>query len=350
MIRGKRIAVVLPAYRVERQIAGVVSEIPPEVDLVFVVDDASPDGTAAAVGALKDPRVCLLRHERNEGVGGAMITGFRAALEADADVVVKCDGDGQMDPARIPALVAPLVRGQAEYAKGCRFHHFDELRSMPWVRFAGNIGLTFLTKLASGYWHVLDPQNGFVAIQAGVLRRVSLEKLARGYFFENDMLIRLNSIGARVVDVPMPARYGEESSSLWPGRALVLFPPRLLAGFLRRVFWRYLFYDVSPVAVFLLAGFLLAAFGGIFGAYQWRQNARLGQATPTGTVILAAVPFILGVQLLLQAIVLDIQNSPRPRPSEPRFPENGPGGDSVRTIEGDSTVSDAAPAYRETSP
>jgi dolichol-phosphate mannosyltransferase len=312
VIHGKTLAAVVPAYRVERQIGGVLEAMPPEIDLVFVVDDASPDQTNTVASAVRDPRVRLIRHEKNQGVGGAMASGFRAALAEGADIIVKCDGDGQMDPQQIPRLVAPLVSGEADYAKGCRFYHFAELRSMPRARFFGNIGLTFLTKLASGYWHVLDPQNGFVAIRAETLGRIPLEKLARGYFFENDMLIRLNCIEARVLDVPMPARYGDELSSLSPWRILVSFPARLLAGFFRRIFWRYLFFDVSPVAVFFLAGLALALFGAVFGSLHWIQNARLGRETPTGTVILAAVPFILGVQLLLQALVLDIQNSPRP--------------------------------------
>jgi dolichol-phosphate mannosyltransferase len=311
VIRGRSIAVVIPAYRVEGQLGAVLAAIPREVDQVFVVDDASHDGTSAVVRACQDPRVRLLRHETNQGVGGAMATGFCAALDAGASIVVKCDGDGQMDPALISALVAPLVRGEAEYAKGCRFHHFSELQAMPRVRFVGNIGLTFLTKFASGYWHVLDPQNGFVAVLSSTLRRISLDRLARGYFFENDMLIRLNSVGARVADVPMAARYGDEPSSLSPMRILVSFPARLLAGFFRRVFWRYVFFDVSPVAVFLLAGLALVLFGGLFGAYNWIHNALRGVETPTGTVIVAAVPFILGVQFLLQALVLDIQNSPK---------------------------------------
>ncbi len=312
MIDGKTLAAVVPAFCVERQIVSVLEAMPREIDVVFVVDDGSPDGTGAAVRSFDDPRVRLIRHEKNRGVGGAMATGYRAALEAGADFIVKCDGDGQMDPALIPSLVTPLVRGRSDYAKGCRFHHFTELRSMPRGRFVGNIGLTFLTKLASGYWHVLDPQNGFVAIRSEALRRIPIDKLARGYFFENDMLIRLNCIEARVLDVPMPARYGDESSSLNPWRVLVSFPARLVAGFCRRLFWRYLFFDVSPVAVLFLSGLALTLFGAIFGSYHWIHNAGLGRETPTGTVILAAVPLILGVQLLLQALVLDIQNSPRP--------------------------------------
>ncbi len=311
MIEGRTVVVVVPAYRVEREIGTLLARMPAYVDRVLVVDDASPDRTSEAVRSVQDRRVTLLRHARNMGVGGAMATGFRAALDAGADLIVKCDGDGQMEPQDMKELLVPLLENRAEYAKGCRFHHPRELDSMPKVRLVGNIGLTFLTKLASGYWHVLDPQNGFLAIGAPTLRRLRLERLARGYFFENDMLLRLNTLGARVADVPLPSRYGEESSSLKPGSVALEFPFRLIAGLFRRVFWRYVFYDVSPVAVFVLFGLILFLFGAFFGAYHWIVNALYHRATPTGTVILAAVPFILGFQLLLQALVLDIENSPR---------------------------------------
>jgi dolichol-phosphate mannosyltransferase len=320
MIEEKKVAVVVPCFRVEREIGSLLARVPAYVDRIFVVDDASPDGTAAAVAAVADPRITLLRHSNNRGVGGAMATGYRAALEAGADFVVKCDGDGQMDPQDIAALLRPLLDRRAEYAKGCRFHHVDALGTMPRVRLAGNIALTFLTKLASGYWHVLDPQNGFVAIEARTLARLRLDRLARGFFFENDMLLRLNAIEARVADIPLPSRYGAETSSLKPGRIALEFPFRLVLGLFRRIYWRYVFYDVSPIALFVFFGLALFLFGGFFGAYHWIVNAIHGRATPTGTVILAAVPFILGFQLLLQAVVLDIQNSPRAeREATPRF-------------------------------
>lgn len=321
MIGESRITVIVPAYRVENEIGSVLQRMPSFVDSVLVVDDASPDATAEKAVASRDPRVVLLRHRQNQGVGGAMATGFRAALEQQADLVVKCDGDGQMDPQDIEALLRPLIEGRADYSKGCRFHHPRELESMPRIRRGGNIGLTFLTKLASGYWHILDPQNGFLAIRGDVLRRLPVERLARGYFFENDMLIRLNCIEARVADVPLPSRYGNESSSLSPSRALFEFPARLIAGFLRRIFWRYVFYDVSPVAVFFFVGLVLFLFGSIFGLWHWMANSRASRATPTGTVILAAIPVILGFQLLLQALVLDVQGSPRPeRETRPLLP------------------------------
>ena len=282
MIEGRTLAVVIPAYRVEREIAGVIGGMPAHVDRIIVVDDASPDGTSQIVEALGDSRVQLIRHSRNQGVGGAMATGFGAALEAGSDLVVKCDGDGQMDPRDIPVLLRPILAGRAEYSKGCRFHHFRDLSAMPRTRLGGNIALTFLTKFASGYWHVLDPQNGFVAIRADVLRRLPLARLSRGYFFENDMLIRLNALEARVEDVPLPSHYGGETSSLRPGRALLEFPFRLVGGFFRRLFWRYLFYDVSPVAIFFLSGsalFLLAPSSGpTTGSTTPRETFRLRRA------------------------------------------------------------------------
>jgi hypothetical protein len=230
-----------------------------------------------------------------------------------------------MDPGAIPTLLEPILEGRADFAKGCRFHHPSELQTMPRVRLLGNIGLTFLTKLASGYWHILDPQNGFLAVRADMLRRLPLDRLARGYFFENDMLIRLNVLEARAADVPIPSSYRDETSSLRPARALLEFPFRLIAGFWRRVFWRYVFYDVSPVAVFLFFGTLLFTFGFLYGGYFWVANAIRGVATPTGTVIVAAVPLILGFQLLLEAVVLDIRNSPRPGSrSDPELYSGGP--------------------------
>lgn len=312
-----RIAVVIPAFRVASEIGAVLNAMPSEVDRIFVVDDASPDGLAAAVEGLANPRVTLLRHEKNQGVGGATVTGMRAALEAGCDIVVKCDGDGQMDPRAIPRLIEPILSGYADHAKGSRFHHFRELGAMPKWRFVGNVGLTFLTKLASGYWNVLDPVNGFLATRAEVLRRIPLHRLSRRYFFETDLLIRLNIVGARVADVPLAARYGEERSSLSTFRALFSFPPKLLAGLARRIFWRYLFYDVSPVAIFAGLGGLLTGFGVLFGGYQWVRHAAAGVATPVGTIMLAALPVLLGFELLLQAVVLDIQNTPRPGAAPP---------------------------------
>ena len=313
MIEGLRVVVVVPAYRVAREIGDVLGAMPDAVDRIIVVDDASPDDLGAVLSTVTDPRVRVLRHEKNQGVGGATVTGMLAAIEEGADVIVKCDADGQMDPSDIPALVAPLARGEADHVKGSRYHHARALGTMPRWRFVGNIGLTFLTKLSSGYWNILDPVNGFFATRAEVLNRIPLARVSRRYFFETDLLVRLNIVEARVADLPQPARYGSERSSLSVTHALFGFPPRLLAGLIRRVFWRYLFYDVSPVAIFGIAGSVLAVFGLGFGLVEWVRHAAQGVTTPLGTIMIAAIPVIFGFQLLLQAVILDIGNTPRPR-------------------------------------
>ncbi len=307
-----KIACVIPAHNEERFIGGVLRAIPPRVERVFVVDDASRDGTAAAVAAVGDPRVTLLRHEVNRGLGAAMATGYRAALATDAEIVVKLDGDGQMDPAEIERLVLPIEEGLADYCKGVRFRGRDVIRRMPPVRLAGNLGLSFLTKIATGYWDLLDPTNGFTAIGRPALHQLNLDRVARGFFFETDMLFHLYLAGAVAMDVAIPARYGEETSDLSPLRALITFPWWLLRVFVRRIVWRYFIIDFSAVSAFLIVGGALFGWGLVFGLWKWIQMAVfVGAATPTGTIMLAAVPLILGFQLLLQAVVLDIQNVPR---------------------------------------
>jgi len=311
MIEDRKIAVVIPAYRVAEKIGDVIRCMPDCIDKIIVIDDASPDDVTQRVERMQDPRVILVRHRQNQGVGGATVTGMIEAMQRGYDIIVKCDGDGQMNPADIPQLVDPLIRGLADHAKGCRFYHIRALRSMPVWRFVGNVGLTFLTKLASGYWNILDPVNGFLATRADVLRDMQLSEISRRYFFETDLLIRLNILEARVADVPLPAKYSDETSALSITRTLFVFPLQLICGLFRRIFWRYIFYDVSPVAIFAVLGSLLLGFGAIFGSYQWVTHLVQGVGTPTGTIFLAALPCILGFQLLLQAAVLDIQNTPR---------------------------------------
>jgi glycosyltransferase involved in cell wall biosynthesis len=311
MYQEREIAVVVPAYNVAAHIGRVIKGIPDFVDRIIVVEDASTDETADVLREIDDPRLTVVRHATNRGVGAAMATGFRRALELGADVVVKMDGDDQMDPAFIGALVDPIVRDGYGYTKGNRFLCETELDDMPRLRLIGSFALTFLSKLASGYWHVFDPVNGFLAIDAGVLRKLPLDRLARRYFFENDMLIKLNVLKTRVKDVPIPARYADERSSMRVSRVLTTFPFYLARGFVDRVYRRHVLREFSPVAVFWVLGAVLLAWGTGFGAYTWIKSTVSGHAATTGTVMLSVLPFILGFQLALQAILIEIQESPR---------------------------------------
>lgn len=309
--RGARVGVVIPAYRVAGQIERVIRGIPGWVGSIVVVEDKSPDDTAERVARLADPRVTLIRHPQNRGVGGAMKSGFLEALRQGLDVVVKMDGDDQMDPEHLPLLVEPLLDGRADVVKANRYFSLGSLRGMPLVRVLGNGGLAFLVKLASGYWNVFDPANGYVAMRGEVLQRIDVDSLPDRYFFESGFLIELGIQRAVVQDVAIPARYADEHSSLSPVRVLLEFPPRLLWGFARRVFWRYFVHDFTALSVYLLLGVPLLAWGVGFGAAQWLLLQRTGTYASAGVVMLAAMPIILGAQLLLQAITLDVQNVPR---------------------------------------
>ncbi len=312
MYNNHTVGVVIPCYRVEKEIAAVIAQLPAFIDRIIAVDDAGPDGTAAVLDAMNDPRLIVIRHDTNQGVGGAMASGFDKALDLNLDVVVKIDGDGQMAPEHIVDLIDPLRAGICDYAKGNRFLHFRELRRMPLVRQFGNILLTFLTKVASGYWHIFDPQNGFVAIGRPYLVTLDLDRIRRRrYFFENEMLIQLNIVGARVLDCPMPAKYGNETSSLKISHILSYYPYLLLRGYFSRLYHRHVLRDFSIIIPLYFFGFSLFAFGVVFGINAWVTSARLGVATPTGTVMIAVLPLILGFQMLMQGLMLEILQSPR---------------------------------------
>ena len=311
MHEGYRVAAVVPALNEASHIQGVLQRIPAFVDSVVVVDDHSADDTAAVAAALGDPRVQIIRHPETRGVGGATVSGMQRALELGADLVVKIDGDGQMDPTQIESLLHPLIHQGYDYAKANRFLHANALRQMPRHRLVGNFLMTFLTKLASGYWHIFDPQNGYVAIKATALRALDLGQLARGFFFENDMLIRLNILNFRVKDVAMPAYYGGEESALRVNHVVVTFPFYLARGLWRRIWEKYVLRDFSPIAMFWLSGMPLMIFGGVVGALTWTHSLWVGRPATTGTVMLCVLPFLLGFELILQAIILEIRENPR---------------------------------------
>ena len=265
----------IPAYRVAQHVEGVIARVPPEVGHIIVVDDASPDLLQDVLGRLSESRLIVLRHEVNLGVGAAMKTGFRKALELGADIIVKIDGDGQMDPALIPEFIEPIISGEADFTKGNRFDDLSVIRAMPFVRRAGNLALSFLVKLASGYWHAFDPTNGYVALRGVVLERISPKRLADRYFFEISLLCEAYFARAVLQDIPMKPVYADETSSLSPLSALGDFAPRLVGRSVKRIFLSYFMRDFNVVSVFLLAGVPALVFGIVWSAYHWIQSARL---------------------------------------------------------------------------
>jgi glycosyltransferase involved in cell wall biosynthesis len=304
-----RIAAVVPAFNEEKLITKVITTMPDFVDHIIVVDDLSADRTSDEARSTGDPRLTVIRHEVNTGVGGAIVTGHKAALELGADIAVVMAGDAQMDPSYLPALLDPIVHEGYGFAKANRFFSTDSYEGMPKYRVFGNIVLSFMTKFASGYWHMFDPQNGYTATRRDVLQRLPLDKLAPRYSYENDVLINLNILRVPATDVPIPAVYGEEVSSIRLGRVGPEIFNLLVKGFWRRFLWKYVVGSFSPVALFLLGGLLLTLFGTAVGI--WTLVETLGPPIATaGSVILAVAPFLLGMQMLMYALMLDIQESP----------------------------------------
>lgn len=320
------VAVVIPCFRVRKQILDVLRGIGPEVSLIYVVDDCCPEDSGSLVQAeCHDPRVRVLRNPENRGVGGAVVTGYAAALSDGADIVVKVDGDGQMDPKLLPRFIAPIIAGKADYTKGNRFFSPESLRGMPPMRLFGNSGLSFVSKLGSGYWDIMDPTNGYTAIHRSALSLLPLDKIDPRYFFESDMLFRLSTVRAVVRDVSMPARYADETSSLQIRKVIFEFPPKYLRCMIKRAFYLYFLRDFNVASLQSVAGLMLTFFGLSYGGYHWLLSLLSGSPSPTGVVMLAALPMILGFQLLLAALSYDVGNIPRVPLSEVGFGKKSPG-------------------------
>lgn len=315
----KRIGVVIPSYKVRAHILQVIAAMGPEVTRIYVVDDCCPDKSGDFVEAnCTDKRVVVVRHKDNQGVGGAVLSGYRAAINDDIEVIVKVDGDGQMDPALIPDFVAPIVLGEADYTKGNRFYDLEQIHAMPKLRLFGNAGLSFLTKISSGYWDLFDPTNGYTAIHRDVARHLPFDKISRRYFFETDMLFRLNTLRAVAVDVPMHAKYGDEVSNLKITKVFGEFLTKNMRNFLKRIFYNYYLRDMSLASFELPLGIALLLFGTVYGLSHWISSAHAGVVASSGTVMLAAMPILLGFQLILAFIGYDVSSTPK-RPVHARL-------------------------------
>lgn len=306
------VATIIPCFRVKEHILDVIARIGPEVALVYVVDDACPEQTGTWVEAhCNDTRVSVLRHPENRGVGAAVMTGYRAAMNAGADILVKVDGDGQMDARLIPRFIAPLIKGQADYTKGNRFYDLKHIGQMPAVRLLGNAVLSFFAKLSTGYWNLFDTTNGFTAIHSKVARRIDFERVSERYFFETDLLFHLNIARAMVVDIPMHAMYGNEKSNLRVGPIIGEFLVKHARNFGKRVLYSYFLRDMNVASIELILGIGMLMFGFVFGAMHWFSALSTNVPTPLGTIMLAALPTMLGLQMILAFIGFDVANVPQ---------------------------------------
>ena len=303
------ICVVIPAFKVKAHILEVISSIGPEVNKIVVIDDACPEmsGNYVVLNVV-DPRVEVLFNKHNLGVGGAVKVGYRHALKFGSDVVVKIDGDGQMDSLRINELIEPIISKQAEYTKGNRFFDIEAVRVMPKIRILGNLGLSFMTKLSTGLWQIFDPNNGFTAISGSMLKRLNFDKIDNRYFFESDMLFRLSLLNARVVDINLPAIYGKEESNLVIKRVLFEFPIKHARNLFKRILYTYYLRDFNLASIELPLGLLLSGFGLILGAYSWIHGIVTNTTTQTGTLVLIAISILLGLQLILAFLSYDTNN------------------------------------------
>lgn len=310
---------VVPSYKVTRHILDVLAAIGPEVDAIYCVDDACPDGSGDFIEHNStDRRVNVLRHIKNLGVGGAVMTGYRKALADGARVIVKIDGDGQMDPSLLPAFVAPILRGTADYTKGNRFWDLEQIKRMPLLRRIGNLGLSFMAKASTGYWNIFDPTNGYTAIHADVAARLPMTFISQRYFFETDVLFRLNTMRAVVLDIPMDARYQNEISNLNTTRALGEFTLRHIRNFAKRIFYNYFLRDLPVASIELVFSVILLVFGTGFGCWRWWLSSHTGIPASTGTVMIPVIALVFGVQLALAFLNFDVANIPR-QPLHPRL-------------------------------
>ncbi len=307
------ITVVIPCYNVAAHIEEVINNLPSSVTWIIVVNDCSKDDTGKKLGELleKNRKLIVINHEVNQGVGGAMLTGFKKSIELNSDITIKMDGDNQMDSSYIPELIKPILENKADYAKGNRFRDLKALKQMPVIRRIGNLGLSFCIKAASGYWNIFDPNNGFIAINNNILRTLNIHKIHKRYFFESSMLIELYHADAVIQEIPMKAKYGNEVSHLSLTRTLLGFPPKLVKAFIRRIILKYFLFDFNIASVYILFGLPLFLAGMIYGIINFLKYTSSHVPAPTGTVVIPTLLIILGFQLLLSAANYDITNFPK---------------------------------------
>lgn len=308
-----KIAIIIPYYNASKQILRVISKIPDYIHSVIIIDDMGPEPlpkTEIQNTINKSTTIVFLANEKNLGVGGATKHGFSSAIEHQYDIVIKVDADDQMDLNYIPQLLEPIITGKCDMAKGNRFRDFKALNNMPLVRRLGNLVLSFLIKLATGYWNNFDPTNGFFAIKVDSLKNLNLNKLANRYYFETSLLAELHTFDTKIADIPMPAIYGDEKSGMKLWKMPFLFGAKLPITLFKRIIKEYFLYDFNIGSIYIFFGFPLFLFGIIFGGITWREASITKELVHTGTIMIVTLSLILGFQLVLQAIQYDIIKAP----------------------------------------
>ena len=310
--RRSNTVVVIPCFRVSAKILDVLSNIPSDVSKIIVIDDKCPEKTGQIVKKSKfGKKVTVITNATNLGVGGAMKIGYIEAMRTKPDVVIKVDGDGQMNPKDIPKFISAIMEKEYDYAKGNRFFSVENLSQMPLVRKIGNLALSFMSKLSTGYYEIFDPNNGFTAISGPCLTQIPLNKINDRYFFESDMLFQLNLLGAKVIDISLPAIYNGENSSLRIGHSLVTFPKNHLRNLVKRITYTYYLRDFNIASIQLFLGSILLSWGTYFGVYTWLHSMSNNVATAPGTIVLVAILIIVGLQLLLSFLSFDMRSQKR---------------------------------------
>ncbi|MCX7585425.1 glycosyltransferase family 2 protein [Phenylobacterium sp. 58.2.17] len=305
-----KVWIVIPCYKVKAHIARVIDAVPEWVEGVVCVDDKCPDGSADFIeSTIADPRVVVLRLPQNRGVGGAVMAGYLEAERRGARTVVKVDGDDQMDLAYLPQLVAPILLGEADYTKGNRFTSISHISEMPRIRIFGNAALSFLAKLSTGYWNIFDPTNGYTAIDASLIPRLATRRVAQRFFFETDVLYHLGTLRAVARDIPIPAKYGDEVSNLKITSIIGPFALKHLKNLVKRIIGQYFVRDFNVATLEFLFGLAFLGFGSTY-ALRWFLIRVPGEDASAGVVMAAALPIIVGAQLLLQAMNFDVLNVP----------------------------------------
>jgi glycosyltransferase involved in cell wall biosynthesis len=309
MLEGKRVGVVIPAYNEEHLIAQTIVGVPDFVDRIIVVDDRSQDGTVAAVEALADPRVKLIRHDQNAGVGAAIVTGYHEAVAEQIDVTAVMAADNQMDPDDLRTLVEPVARDQVDYAKANRLFTGQAWELIPRYRYLGNAALSLLTKIASGYWHVADSQSGYTAVSLRYLELLDLDRIYKRYGFPNDMLVHLNVWNARVRDFPSRPIYGVgERSGIRLRKVVPTISWLLVKGFFWRMKEKYVIRDFHPLVFFYILGFLMTLLGLALGIAEVVLRI-MGNQITAATVVLVALLLIFGSQFSLFAMWFDMESN-----------------------------------------